>query len=70
MSITAYRGKAGIVFWPACDGCKRKLPPQTCWLDARTAMQDEGWTFIHEAELGWTHLCPVCDEVEREEAGD
>ena len=71
MSVIRYRGKAGPVFWPTCDGCKRQLAPETCWADARNALSDANWSFAHDAETGkWSHFCPVCTAVEQEEAGD
>lgn len=69
MSIARYRGKAGPVFWPTCDGCGKQLLPESCWADAREAMKAAKWKFVRDAGTGeWTHLCPVCVEVEREEA--
>lgn len=69
MSIIRYPGKAGAVFWPTCDGCKQQLGPETCWADARGAMVQAKWKLTRDSGTGeWLHLCPVCAEVEREEA--
>lgn len=67
MSIKKFRGKAGHVFWPTCDRCGTQLGPEVCWMDARNAMASAKWLFVHDAEFGWSHYCPVCAASEEDE---
>ena len=59
MSIVRFRGKAGTVYWPTCDGCGNQLGPELSWEDARFALRFAHWT-VRNAKGQWEHRCPEC----------
>jgi hypothetical protein len=51
-------------FTAICDGCGTELAPEYDYLDAVSAMKQQGWLIARQNCMSpeWYHFCPVCRE--------
>lgn len=46
-------------FYTTCDMCEEELDPTDTFDEAKSQVDEEGWT-TKKVETEWVNLCPTC----------